>query len=502
MTLGHTDIYEVSYFLHIYKSVVFDMKEYDLTVIGTGSAMDIVNAALQKNPHMKVAVIDKDEPGGICLTRGCIPSKILLYPAELVRTIGRGMEFGIDVEVKKIDFEKIMERMRTIISADINMIREGLSHSKNVDYYPAVAEFTAPYTLKVHDDIITSKMIILCTGSKPTIPTIKGLENVGYHTSDTILKMNQLPESIAIIGGGYIAAEYGHFFSAMGSKVTVIGRNSQFLPEEEPEVSALAKRELQKHMRIITNHEVREVEKTSAGEKKLIAVNRENGETIEITAEEILVTTGRAPNTDILHPERGGIKTDGEKWIIVDEYMETSQPNVWALGDADGKYPFKHVANYESLVVYYNAILKRKVKVDYHAIPHAVFTYPEIASVGLKEKEAIEKYGKDKVLIGIHRYQDTAKGEAMNLEDYFVKAIVENGTMKILGAHIIGPHASVLIQEIINLMYTPDQSAFPIIYGMHIHPALSEVVQRAFDSFMLPEQYHHVIEEHYGLSTK
>ena len=478
------------------------MKEYDSIVIGTGSAMNFVDALIQGNPNVKIAVVDKDEPGGICLTRGCIPSKILLYPAELVRTIERAGEFGVDVDIKKIDFEKVMERMRVLIYEDIDMIREGLSHSKNIDYYPAVAEFTAPYTLKVGDDTITSKMIFLCTGSKPKIPPIKGLEEAGYHTSDTILKISQLPESIAIVGGGYIAAEYGHFFSAMGSKVTIIGRNPQFLPKEEPEVSALAKRELEKHMTIITNHEVREAEKTSMGKKKLVAVNRENGKRMEITTEEILVATGRGPNTDILHPERGGIKIDEKGWISVNEYLETSQPNVWALGDANGKHSFKHVANYESLVVYYNAILKMRVKVDYHAIPHAVFTHPETASVGLREKEAIEKYGKDKVLIGIQRYQDTAKGEAMGVKDCFVKVIVEKGTMRILGAHIIGLYASVLIQEIINLMYTPKQSAEPIIYGMHIHPALSEVVERAFGSLMPPEQYHHLIEHRYELPTK
>jgi len=478
------------------------MKEYDLIVIGSGSAMVIVDAMIQENPRMKVAVIDKDEPGGICLTRGCIPSKILLYPSELVRTIERAEEFGIDIEVKKIDFEKVMERMRALVYTEINMIREGLSHSENIDYYSAIAEFIAPYTVKVGDDTITSKMIILCTGSKPIIPEIKGLEKVGYHTSDTILRINRLPKSIAIIGGGYIAAEYGHFFSAMGSKVTVIGRNPQFLPDEEPEISALAKREFQKHMEIITNHEVREAEKTSMDMKKLVAVNRENGKNIEITAEEILVATGRGPNTDILHPEKGGIKIDENGWIIVNEYLETSQPNVWALGDADGKYQFKHVANYEALVVYLNATMKGKVKVDYHAVPHAVFSYPEIASVGLGEKEAIEKYGEDKVLIGIHRYQDTAKGEAMGVKDYFVKVIIERDTLRILGAHIIGPHASILIHEIINLMYTSEQSAEPIIHGMHIHPALSEVVEKAFHSLMTSEQYHHVIEHHYELPIK
>ncbi|MCP8323781.1 MAG: dihydrolipoyl dehydrogenase [Candidatus Methylarchaceae archaeon HK02M2] len=475
------------------------MKEYDLIAIGTGSAMNIVDIMIQREPRIKVAVIDKDDPGGICVTRGCIPSKLLLYPAEMVRLIERTEEFGIEVDIKKINFEKIMERMRIIINKDIEMIRQGLSKSENIDYYHAIAEFVAPYTLKVDDVKMMSKMIFLCTGSKPIIPPIKGLEKVSYHTSDTVLKMNRLPESIAIVGGGYIAAEYGHFFSAMGSKVTIIGRNPQFLPQEEPEVSALAKRELEKHMTILTNQEVREVEETPVGKKRLTSINGADEEKKTIEADEILIAAGRGPNTDILHPERGGIVTNEKGWIVVDEYLETTQPNVWAFGDANGKSLFKHVANYESIIVYRNALLKKSEKVDYHAVPHAVFTYPEIASFGLREEEAIAKYGKDNVLIGVRRYQDVAKGEAMSVKDYFVKVIVEVGSMKILGAHIIGPYASILVQELINLAYTPTQSAKPIIDGMHIHPALSEVVDRAFYSLMPPEQYHHLIEHHYKL---
>jgi len=225
------------------------MKQYDLISIGTGSAMGIVEAMIQENPKIRVAVIDKDEPGGICLTRGCIPSK-LLYPAELVRTIEKARTFGIDSEIRKVDFKKVMERMRNIIYADINKIRQGISQSKHVDYYPEVAEFVAPYTLKVGKETITAKMIILGTGSKPAIPPIKGIEETGYLTSDTILNISELPASIVIVGGGYIAAEYSHFLSSMGAKVTVIGRNSQFIPEEEPEVSALAQRELGKHVTI------------------------------------------------------------------------------------------------------------------------------------------------------------------------------------------------------------------------------------------------------------
>jgi len=478
------------------------MKEYDLIVIGSGSVMEIVNAMEEETPGIKVAVIDKDEPGGICLTRGCIPSKILLYPAEMVRIIEKAKEFGIVADVKNVDFRAVMERMRRLIYVDINAMKQGLTHTKNLDYYDTEAEFVAPYTLNVGNETITSKTIFLCTGSKPAIPQVEGLEHVKYHTSDTVLKMDTLPKSIAIIGGGYIAAEYGHFFSAMGSIVTVIGRNRQFLPEEEPEVSALAKRELQKHITIITNHEVRTVENISAGKKKLVAVNKETGKEVEITSDEMLIASGRAPNTDILHPEKAGIRTDKNGWITVDEYLETSQPNVWALGDADGRYLFKHVANHEALIVYYNAVQKKRIKVDYHAVPHAVFTYPEIASVGLKEAEAVETYGKSNLLIGIERYEDTAKGLAMGVKDFFAKVIMESTTTKILGAHIIGPYASVLIQEIINLMYTPSQSAEPVVEAMHIHPSLSEVVERAVASRMPVDQYHHMLEEHYGLATE
>jgi mycothione reductase len=518
------------------------MKEYDLISIGTGSAMHIVDAMLQGNSNLKVAVIDKDEPGGICLTRGCIPSKILLYPAEMIRTIEKANEFGIELELHKIDFNKVMQRMRDHINEEIDMIRNSLlSESQNIDYYHDVAEFIEPYTLKVRGDndvAIRAKMIFLCTGSKPIIPPIKGLDDIRYHTSDTVLAMDRLPESIAIVGGGYIAAEYGHFFSSMGSKVTIVGRNKQFLPNEETEISALAKRELGKHITIITNSEVIELSSITdhkastddddanssssskrssdkwrsheqKGSKLLVARDRTSGERVIITAEEVLIAAGRGPNTEILHPERAGIKTDENGWIVVDEYLETSQPNVWAFGDADGVYPFKHKANYEAELVYHNAVLRnekenKKVKKDYHAVPHAVFAYPEIAAVGLGEREALARYGENNnILIGIARYQDTAKGTAMGIKDHFVKVIVKSDDLEIIGAHIIGPYASVLIQEIVDIMYTQhERTVKPILSAMHIHPSLSEVVQRSVSSLMSPQQYHHVISEHYGLSIE
>ena len=219
---------------------------------------------------------------------GAFLRRLLLYPAELVRTIEEARELGVEAEIKQIDFLKIMERMRTLVGNDIDAIRRGLSSSTNIDYYHSVAEFVSPYTMKVEGETINAKMIFLTIGSGVIIPKIKGLEETGYLTSDTLLKLTSLPKSIAIVGGGYIAAEYGHFLSSMGINVTIIGRNSRFLPGEEPEISELAKKEFAKHMQVITNQEVVEAQTTSAGLKRLTSMDKDTGKMTFVEAEEII----------------------------------------------------------------------------------------------------------------------------------------------------------------------------------------------------------------------
>lgn len=449
------------------------MKHYDIIAIGTGSAMNIVSTLVETNEDIKVAVVEKDDVGGICLTRGCIPSKMLLYPAELVSKAKEAKKFGIDVEIKNIDFKRIMERMRSNIRKEVEMIEHGLKSSPNIDLYQTTGEFIDDYTMKAGDEIIKGDKILLCSGSRPFIPKIEGLEEAGYITSDELLLLEELPESIAIIGGGYIAMEYGFFLAMMGAKVTVIEMLPRIVYGEEPEISELLQKEMSKIMDIKTGYKVKRVEK---GQKKKVIAEGKDGR-IEIEADEILVAAGRQSNADLLKPEKTGVEVDEHGWIIVNEYLETTKPNIWACGDAIGKHMFKHVANYESQIVYYNAFGHRRIKVDYHAVPHAIFTYPEVASVGMKEEEARKKHD---IMVGYYLYEHTAKGEAMEAKDYFVKVILEKGSYRILGAHIIGPEASILIQEIVNLMYTDDGSAMPIYRGMHIHPALSEVVERAF----------------------
>ncbi|MHA1974537.1 MAG: dihydrolipoyl dehydrogenase [Candidatus Hodarchaeales archaeon] len=463
------------------------LKKYGLVVIGTGSSMNIVNALMHQLNIFRAAVIDKDEPGGICLTRGCIPTKMLVYPAEVIRTIQTASKFGIKAEIKKIDFRGIMNWMQESINEDIDNIRTGLSQASNIDYYHDTATFIDHYTLKVGEKTIKGDLILLCTGSQPKIPRIKGLDSVNYHTSDTILNIKELPEELIIVGGGYIAAEYGHFFSAMGSKVTIIGRNKQFLPQEDHEISSLMEKEMKKYLKILTNHEVIKV-KSEGTKKQVIAINRNTKKEVTFSGTDVLIAAGRESTSSFLNPEKGGIETDEKGWIITNEYLETSQPNVYAFGDANGKHLFKHVGNYESIVAYYN-IIGQKQAVDYHAIPSAVFSHPEVASVGLTEKDAVGKYGEENILVGFYKYEDTAKGMAMKVNDYFVKVLIEKESNRIIGAHIIGPQASTLIQEIINLMYTPSQTFVPIVQGMHIHPALPEVVERAFGQLIPYKQY-------------
>ncbi len=464
------------------------MKQYDIIAIGSGSAMNIISPLIEQSPDIKIAVIEKDLVGGICLTRGCIPSKMILYPAELIETMKEAEKFGIDIRIDKIDFQAIMNRMRYYINKDVKMIEQGMKHSPNIDLYQTVGEFVDDYTLKVGDELIKGDRILICSGSRPFVPRISGLKETGYLTSTSFLKQKWLPRSMIIIGGGYIAAEYGHFLAAMGTKVTILGRNPQFVPQEETEVSDLLKRKMSERMSIITGLEVLEAEKN--GLLKIVrGKDRTNGETREFSAEEILVAAGRASYSRLLKPGKSGVETDSKGWIKVNEHLETTKPKIWAFGDAIGKHLFKHVANYESQVVYYNAFTDEKMEVDYHAVPSAVFTYPEVASVGMKQSEAEKEHD---ILVGTYLYENTAKGGAMVIRDYFVKVIVDASNYRILGAHIIGPQASVLIQEIINLMYTEDGSALPILQGMHIHPALNEVVERAFGSLRPPHghSYH------------
>jgi mycothione reductase len=451
------------------------MEKFDVLVIGSGSGMLIASTAVGSG--FKTAIVDNGPMGGTCLNRGCVPSKMLIYPADVVSILNEAQQLGVAATINAVDFKNIMGRMRNLINGDSAMQARAVKNTPNLTWFKDLGEFKSDYTMQVGEHTITAERIFIVSGARPGIPPIKGIENVDYLTSDTVLELETPPKSVLIIGGGYIGVEYGHFFSGIGTKTTIIQRSPRILPEEEPEISELLKRELEKRLEIHTGFEVVSVKKEGSV-KTVVARNREDDSLKEFSAEALMVAAGRVSNSDLLKPEKTGVKLDERGYVKVNQYLETSKKKIWAFGDAIGKQMFKHVANYEASIAWHNAVHEHKAKIDYSAAPHAVFTHPQIASVGLKEAEA--KQQGYKILVGKALYKDTAMGSAMGEPEGFVKVIVESETGKILGGHIIGAEASVLIQEIVNAMVTESKSFAPIVRAMHIHPALSEVVQQAF----------------------
>lgn len=451
------------------------MERFDVLVIGSGSGMIVASAAVEQG--FRTALVEHGKMGGTCINVGCVPSKMLIYPADVVATLKDAGKLGINATVDSVDFNNIMTRMHTLVNHDSGHQTSAVEATPNLTWFKETGEFISDYTMQVGSHTITAEMIFIVSGARTAIPPIKGIENIGYLTSDTVLEQQTPPKSILIVGGGYIGIEYGHFFSGIGTKTTILQRPYRVLPDEEPEISDLLKSELERRMEIYTGYEAIEA-KQEGTTKTLIAKNRQDGSQKEFSAESVMVATGRVSNADILKPEKTGVKLDERGYIKVNEYLETSKKNIWAFGDAIGIQMFKHVANYEAGVVWHNAIHDHKVKMDFSAAPHAVFSHPQVASVGLTEEEA--KQQKYKILVGKALYSETAMGAAMGFSEGFVKVVVEGETGKILGGHIIGPEASILIQEIVNAMASETGNFAPIARGMHIHPAMSEVVQNAF----------------------
>ncbi len=450
------------------------VEQFDVIVIGSGSGMLIASVAVEQG--LKVALVESGRMGGTCINRGCVPSKMLIHPADIVATLEDSEKIGIHATINQTDFHNIMTRMHSLVDGDSNMQAKGVEQTPNLTWFKETGEFISDYTMQVGTHTITAKKIYIVSGARSAIPPIKDLERINYLTSDNVLQLQEPPKSIIIVGGGYIGVEYGHFFAGMGIKTTIIQRMPKLIPEEEPEVSDLLKLELEKRVEIYTNYEAVETRQEPDG-VVLTTKNRVDGTVKEFKAERLMIATGRISNADILRPEKTGVTLDPRGYIQVNEYLETSKKNIWAFGDAIGKAMFKHAANFEAGIVWHNSNHEHKAPMNYVAVPHGIFTHPQVASIGLKEAEAKAQH---KILIGRALYRDTAMGAAMGEPNGFVKVIVDQETGKILGAHIIGDEAPVLIQEIVNAMSSGNGTFEPIVQAMHIHPALSEVVQNAF----------------------
>jgi len=465
------------------------MREYGLIVIGSGAGMNVVDAALQRG--LKVAIVEEGPLGGTCLNRGCIPSKVLIHAADVIRDAQEAARIGVDLRLARVDFALLKKRMWDIVLTGRREMEEGVRSAPDLDLYANIGRFVSDYTLEVGGETIRAPRIVIASGARAQIPPIPGLDKTRYHTYRTVFAIEEQPESIVILGGGYIGCEFAHFFSAIGTKVTLIGRNPVLLPHEEPETSLAVKKSLSKRADVHTGTETRSVEDRGG---RVAVTYRDPAEPSDRTveAEHLLVATGVRPNSDWLRPENTGVKTDDKGWILTDQFLETSKPNIYALGDALGRNMYRHTANYEASVVRNNLFGQQKVSLDLHAVPHAVFTEPQVGQVGMTEEEAKLQR---KVMVGVARYYDTAMGYAYGDEDAFVKVIVEHPSRRILGGTVVGPNASILVQQIVNMMSSDTQTYAPLVRAQVIHPTLSEAVAAAFGNLrpanFEPEHHHH-----------
>jgi len=458
------------------------MERFDVLVVGSGSGMMIAEAAV--NSGLRTALVEMGRLGGTCLNTGCIPSKMVIYPADLVNTIKRAERLGVHARIEAVDFEHIMERARRFVDHDRRPMEESVGRTEGLTYYQGRGEFVGDYTREVAGKTVTAKNIFLATGSRPLVPPVKGLESEDYLTSDNVWDMRRRPDSVVIVGGGFIACELAHFFSAVGSETTILSRSPRLLRGAEPEISEALKASLSQRMRVETGIEVKEAMRGGRGvEAKAVGPSGEE----TFTAERLLLAAGRRSNADLIKPEKTGVQLDERGFIKVNSRYETTRPRIWALGDAIGKAMYKHVANREAEIAWRAFRGGHFHPLDYDRVPYAVFTWPQVASVGLTEAEA-QRRGLS-ILVGEYNYMDTARGAAME-EDGFVKIVLEEKTHRILGAHILGSEAPTLIQEIINVMYAGDGSAYPVADALHIHPALPEVVQRAVYNLRSPGHTH------------
>ncbi|MFB6268363.1 MAG: dihydrolipoyl dehydrogenase [Halobacterium sp.] len=463
------------------------MEEFDFLVIGSGSGLDVANVAADQG--QSVAVVEKGPLGGTCLNRGCIPSKLLLYHADVLETIERAGEFDIDAEVNDVAFADIVRKVNEDVEEDADSIRRGLRSSDRHTLYEGEARFVDDHAVEVvggEDDgaEIRADTVLVAAGTRPSIPPIDGIEDVDYLTSTEALQLESPPDHLVVVGGGYIAAELGHFFGTFGSDVSIVGRRPNLLPDADEEVAAAFTDRYDDRFDVYTGFEVTGVSEAD-GEITVEAAEYEygdgggrveDGETVEISGDELLVAAGRTPNTDTLALENTGVQTDDAGFVETDEHLETDVEDVWALGDIVGEYLLKHSANHEAQAVARNIFGREPEPVDYSAMPFAVFASPEVAGVGATEGD-LQAEGVD-YATNTYAFEDTARGDAMHAEG-FVKVLIDLDG-EILGCHIVGPEASTLIQEVVVAMKAGSGTVRDIRESVHIHPALPEVVDRAF----------------------
>ena len=447
-------------------------EQYDLIIVGSGSGNSIPDFLA----GWRIAIVERGTFGGTCLNVGCIPSKMFVLPADKAVDARHGHELGIDTQFNGADWPAIRDRVFGLIDPIVSSGRDyRATGSDDVTLITGTARFIDDKVLDVEGRIVTAPNVLVAAGSRPVVPPIAGLVETGFHTSDSIMRLDELPDRLGIIGGGYIAVEMGHVFAGLGAHVTLINRSPGLLSAQDEEIAERFTQVFGERVDLRLGHLPTQVERR--GDSIVI---HNAGEEIEV--DELLVATGREPNSDLLDVEAGGLDCHHHGTVVVDEFLRTTVDGVWAIGDIANEYQLKHVANHEATVAFWNIAHPDEPRiVDHKAVPAAVFSNPQVASVGLTEREAMTD--DRNYVVGRRDYAGTAYGWALADETSFAKVLVDAETGLIIGAHIIGPQAATLIQPLIQAMQF-DQTAAEVANEPYwIHPALTEVVENAlFDA--------------------
>ncbi|MGP3690138.1 mycothione reductase [Streptomyces sp. IBSNAI002] len=449
------------------------MREHDLVVIGAGSGNAVIDESFA---GLDVAIVEERWFGGTCLNAGCIPSKMLVHTAHVARTVDEAGTYGVDAELAGVRWRAMRDRVFGRLDADREQGRRDRRETDFVTVYEGTARFTGPRELRVDgpDGVvgIRARQVVIAVGGRPSVPPPVAGCALPYETSDTVMRIAAPPRRLAVLGGGYIAAELAEVFAAAGSSVVIVEKEELLLGPQDETVAERFTELARSRFDLRLGREVTEV----GGRPGALRLRLDDGSTVE--ADMLLVAAGRVPNSDRLNLGAAGIATRDDGRIVVDAHQRTTAEGVFALGDVCTPVPLKHVANREAQVVAHN--LRHPddlIEADHDRVPSAVFTHPEIASVGATGQECRER-GLD-VLVGEARYADVAYGWAMEDTTGFCKVLAERGTGRLLGAHVMGPQAPALIQPLVLAMTLGIDASTLAKSPYWIHPAPTELVENA-----------------------
>jgi mycothione reductase len=448
------------------------MKKYDLIAIGSGGVTKISTYAAKMG--LKVALVEKSKLGGTCLNRGCIPSKMIIYPANVATLIREDTKkFDMKVKIENINFGKIIRRISKTVDGESSGIKEAYSSGELLDYYNGHARFISDKVIEVNGKKLTAKKIFVATGARPSIPPIEGLKGTPYMTSTEALRNTKVPKKLIVIGSGYIGCELGHAYGGLGSEVHIITR-SELIKREDKDV----RKEFTKVFSKLYNiHQFSPTKVSFKDGTFTVSGKDKSGKKKSIKGDALLVATGVKPNTDDLGLDKTSIHVNKKGFIEVNNFLETAVPEVYALGDCIGRNLFRHAVNFEGETLFENLYVKKQKKaIKYPPMPHAVFTYPEIAGVGKTEDELIAS--KKEYIVGMRNYKSSAMGMARLSEFGFVKLLFDKKNKKLLGAQIIGEEAATMVHQLIYAM-TFKATVDDLDKIIYIHPALPEVVKKA-----------------------